>query len=281
MKKTLSSIARRLTRILMKSDLLWEIARRLPHHDFFYRQRFSVVHKRARRACAAYLDQRRVLSGPFAGMRYAHEASVGSSLWPKLLGTYESELRPFLEQISRRRDYRLIVDVGYAEGFYLIGLGRLFSNAELIGFDTEPEAMRLCQANAEVNDVQPQRLKLFGAFDPETFHNAIGDRALVIVDCEGFENDVVAGLSDEMLERADWLIETHDHLVDGTTERITKALEQTHQLSVVSTDDSLQRKCRLLPESIQRSCDPYVQEALVFEGRTAKQSWVLATRRAA
>jgi hypothetical protein len=281
MKKILTTVTEKIARTLMKSDFLWEAVRRLPNHDFFDRQRYGVVQKRARRSCAEFLDQRQVLGGPFAGMKYAHEAAVGSSLWPKLLGTYESELRSCFERIASHRDYRLIVDVGYAEGFYLIGLGRLFDDAELVGFDTEAEAIRLCRANAHINQVDEKRLTLHGAFDPETFRSAVDDRALVIVDCEGFENDVVESLSSDLLERADWLIETHDHLVEGTTERVKSALDKTHELTVVATDDDLELKCQLLPESIRQTCDPYVQEALVSEGRQAKQRWVFATRRAA
>lgn len=281
MKSLLLSIARRLTRILMRSDFLWESVRRLPSHDYFFRQRYSVIHKRARRQCAHLLDRREVLAGPFAGMKYAEEAAVGSSLWPKLLGTYESELRDHFESIIRQQRYRKIVDVGYAEGFYLVGFGRLFGQAELVGFDSDAEAQRLCQANAETNGIGQQRLKLFGAFDAETFQQSVDDDALVVVDCEGFENDVVQSLSTNQLCCADWLIETHDHLVEGTTERISNRLSETHEIATVDTDDDLNSKCRLLPISIRRTCDDYVQEALVSEGRQATQTWIIAKRRAA
>ena len=281
MKRQLNSLARSITRVLMRSNLLWEGVRRLPNHDYFYRQRYSVVHKRARRMCASFLDRREVLAGPFSGMKYAEEAAVGSSLWPKLLGTYESELRPYFEDVIANGGYRTIVDVGYAEGFYLIGLGRLLDQAELIGFDSDAEAQRLCLANAETNGIEPQRLKLFGAFDAKTFQQSIDDDALVVVDCEGFENEVLGSLSSHERCRADWLIETHDHLVEGTTSRLAGILRETHEIVEVNTDGDLTSKCKMLPESICQTCDDYVKEALVSEGRQTSQTWILAKRRAA
>jgi hypothetical protein len=50
-----------------------------------------------------------VLDGPFAGMRYVPRAA-GSSLLPKLLGSYEAELHGIVAVVINS-DYRKIVDV--------------------------------------------------------------------------------------------------------------------------------------------------------------------------
>ncbi len=279
MNRQVSSVVRRMIRFTMRSDLLWEATRQL--NEICCRQRHSIMRKRTRREFASHIERGEILSGPFAGMRYAEEAAVGSSLWPKLVGTYESELLPFMAEITQT-GYQKIIDVGYAEGYYLVGLGRLFQQAELIGFDCESEAQRLCKANAEINGIEEDRLKLFGAFDCEQFQQSLGEeKTLVVVDCEGTENDVVSGLTREQRLAADWLIETHDHLVEGTTERMLKAFEETHELQEVATDVDHETKVRLLPDSIKQSCDAYVQEALVSEERKKQQFWIFAKRKAA
>src|SRR5579859_5362525 len=60
----------------------------------------------------------RVRSGPFAGMRYV-DASIGSAYLPKLLGIYERELHPVIEEACASRP-GLIVDLGAAEGYYAV-----------------------------------------------------------------------------------------------------------------------------------------------------------------
>ncbi len=281
MKRHIVSLARRFTRVLMKSDRLWEMAQHLPGQEFFLQQRTPVIRKRAQRECAPLIDRREVLAGPFAGMRYAQTAAVGSMLWPKLLGTYESEIFPCFETMNRSASYNRIMDVGFAEGFYLVGLGRMFQNADLVGFDVEEEAKQLCQANAAVNGIDENRLKLHGGFDAGIFREELGDESLVVIDCEGFENDVINSLAPEDFEKADWLIETHDHLVDGTTERMTLAFADTHDVTCLETDDDLDNKLSLLPEFVKQQHNQYVQEALVCENRKAKQYWIFATRKAA
>jgi hypothetical protein len=280
MKKLTHSLMNRATRILMRSNLAWEVACKLPNRNYFLQHRSSVVKKSVRKKCAAYLQPLRVLDGPFAGTQYAEAASVGSSLWPKLLGTYESELRDCIATACKR-GYRKIIDVGFAEGFYLIGLGKQFEASELIGFDIEPEAERLCRANAEANGIGLDRLRLYGAFDAQKFEQCMDAESLVVVDCEGFENEVISALSPQGLGAADWLIETHDHLISGTTERLASTLAKTHSLQIIHTDPDLESKKKLLPEPIRNVCDKYEQEALVTEGRLAEQSWIFATRKVA
>ncbi|MGB7343557.1 MAG: class I SAM-dependent methyltransferase [Pirellulaceae bacterium] len=281
MKNPLISLARRFTRVLMRSDRLWELAQKLPGQAFFLQQRLPVIRKRAGRECAPLLDRLEVLSGPFAGLRYAESATVSCALWPMLMGTYESELRHCLDSIGKSNQYRRIVDVGFAEGFYLLGLGRMFQSADLVGFDLNEEAEGLCRANASINGIEEQRLKLHGGFDATTFRDELDDESLVVVDCEGFENDVIESLAPEDFQKADWLIETHDHLIEGTTQRMALAFEGTHDVVCLGTDDDESEKVALLPEFIRQQHNQYIQEALVAERRKAKQYWIFATRKAA
>lgn len=280
MRRQLRSIGRRVARASMRSDWLWHRVQHSRHHDFFAPKRKSILRKRARHKCAELLSRLEVLGGPFAGMRYAEAGAVGSSIWPKLLGTYESEIRGCLTEILSR-PYRRVIDVGFAEGFYLIGLGRLLNNAALIGFDIESDAARLCRENARANDIPSDRLQLHGGFDRWQFIGELASDSLVVVDCEGYENQVIAGLDPGQLSRADWLIETHDHLVTGTSERLAAALAETHQLLVIPSDETTERKRALLPPEIRQACDPSEQSALLDEDREGRQTWLYAKRLAA
>ena len=62
----------------------------------------------------------KVAAGPFAGMRYITR-SCGSKLAPKVIGCYERELHPAIEN-AIRGDYQRIIDIGCAEGYYAVGL---------------------------------------------------------------------------------------------------------------------------------------------------------------
>src|SRR5687767_7249195 len=53
-----------------------------------------------------------VLDGPFAGMKYI-DSTTGSVAVPKLVGSYEAELHPWIED-ALRCGYERVVDVGSA-----------------------------------------------------------------------------------------------------------------------------------------------------------------------
>ena len=64
-----------------------------------------------------------VQSGPFSGMKLTPK-SYREHLGPFLLGTYESQLHPWVAQIASGQ-YSQIIDIGSSFGYYAVGLARL------------------------------------------------------------------------------------------------------------------------------------------------------------
>src|SRR5215207_138666 len=62
-----------------------------------------------------------VRRGPFAGMRYPREAVAATTVVPKLLGSFELELHPVLDEVLDR-GCSTILNIGSAEGYYAVGL---------------------------------------------------------------------------------------------------------------------------------------------------------------
>ena len=92
----------------------------------------------------------KIAAGPFAGMRYITR-SCGSKLAPKLIGCYERELHPAIEQIIAG-NYQRIIDIGCAEGYYAVGLAWK-TNLPVVAFDTNPDAHTYVKELAELNKV--------------------------------------------------------------------------------------------------------------------------------
>src|SRR5437867_9200516 len=114
----------------------------------------------------------RIRQGPFAGMRYA-ENSVGSAYLPKLLGIYERELNPFIEQACALK-FPLIVDIGAAEGYYAIGLALRNPQARVIAFEMEERGQSALRQMAGLNGVAA-RVTIYGKCDVQTLQAALAD----------------------------------------------------------------------------------------------------------
>ena len=173
----------------------------------------------------------RVEAGPFAGMRYA-PASSGSELVPKLLGTYEEELHPAIEDVIAG-GYDIVVNVGCAEGFYAVGLARRMPTARVLAYDIDDGARRLCSAMAELNGVS-ERVDLRSEFSPADL-GAVpgGSRTVVIMDCEGCEDALMDPGRVPGLRSVTVVVELHDFISPGIADRIRARFEPTHVVELV------------------------------------------------
>jgi len=207
----------------------------------------------------------RILGGPFEGMIYVEEA-VGSSLLPKLVGCYEEETVSVLEEaIASRPD--VVIDVGAAEGYYAVGLARRLPGATVYAFDTDPHATRLCRRLAQLNGVG-ERVVAAGACTVETLQAQLRPGALVICDCEGFEDELLDPRRAPALERAQVLVELHDHLCPGVSARIKERFAGTHRATMIPSvprDGSAALRLELL--------SPDDRALAVNEFRPAPQQW--------
>lgn len=213
-----------------------------------------------------------VLQGKFAGMRYACIEATCSAIFPKLLGTYETELDEVFESIFKR-SYEIIADVGCAEGYYAVGLARRFPTSQIYAFDIDSRAQRLCRDNASLNGVSG-RVEVGGGVNAEQLAATVrGRRALVICDCEGFEGNLFAGDTVAAYSMSDLLIETHDFIEAGLCEKISGLFSKTHQVHVVHSIDDLQ-KVRTYKCSAVDSLDFEAKELAFAEGRPVIMEWL-------
>lgn len=171
----------------------------------------------------------RIPQGPFSGMRYIRD-SVGSAYVPKLLGIYERELTGYVEQACASR-FPLIVDIGAAEGYYAVGMSLRNPNARIIAFEMEERGRTALQEMAALNGVA-SRIHIHEKCDCADLQAVLmhSDRALVICDVEGDEEKLLNPSVIPALAHTQLLVETHDFVLRGVTERLVKRFSPTHEV---------------------------------------------------
>jgi hypothetical protein len=171
-----------------------------------------------------------VRNGPFRGLKYVPE-SYGSSLLPKLLGTYEGALQPELALFLQRR-YDTVINIGCAEGYYAVGFANQWPGVRVIAFDMDPAARETCARLAALNGVANQ-VTILGACNPERLANAIGHRSLIISDCEGCEAQLLDPDTVEGLERCDLIVELHPMVDTAIPGLIEARFKKSHDSVLV------------------------------------------------
>lgn len=179
----------------------------------------------------------KVLSGPFKGLHYAVRASEGSRN-ARLVGCYEACLRPVIEKIIAG-DYKLVIDVGCAEGYYANGFALRMPKARILARDLDPKAREACAAMAAAIGLE-DRVEIGGAFTHADFQTYIKQKTVVLCDIEGAEGELLDPVAAPSLLRADILVEVHEGMRPGLVDTLTERFSATHQITRIErkVDDS-------------------------------------------
>ena len=179
---------------------------------------------------ASYGD--RVRSGPFAGARMVPNVDDGCLL-PKLVGSYEAELHPTIEALVEH-GFSRVVDVGCASGWYVVGFACRLPDAQIHAFDIDTGAIQRCRANVALN----------GCTDPVHFgslcttaelERLAGSDALVVMDIEGGEVELLDPERCPSLRSTHVLVELHDFLRPGTSDLIVERFSSSHDVQIIET----------------------------------------------
>ncbi len=228
-----------------------------------------------REALNRIAPDRVVRQGPFAGMRYVADRSVGSALMPKLLGSYERELHGLIEAACSR-SYDAVVDIGCAEGYYAVGFARRLPNSQVYAYDLKKEARDLCRAMAEGNDVA-DRVHIETRCDPEALLKLpLGQRALIVSDCEGFEKELFTPTVAAALADHDLLIEIHDFIDIETSPRLVEVFRNTHRLTRIPTLDDIAKAHQYSYAELD-GYDLAARRQLLAENRKTAMEWFFLT----
>lgn len=206
-----------------------------------------------------------IYAGPFKGMEYLDHSTEGALL-PRLLGCYEAELHDDLRAFAAE-GIDTIVDIGCAEGYYAVGLARMMPDARIHAFDTDPGARRACAELAEKNGVR-DRIEIGETFTGDMFERFVDARALVMIDTEGFEEELMRPDEWPALARLNIIMETHPEVHPDIVRTMRTRFAPTHDIQVRTTAN---RAVELPPEiGVLNQLDQLIA---TWEYRTTPTPW--------
>ena len=212
-----------------------------------------------------------VLDGPFKGMEFLAQSAEGCHV-AKLLGCYEQPLFPHIEQ-AIQTNYATILNIGCAEGYYAVGMARRMRNARIHAFDANARARDICSELAMRNGVGDQ-ITIGALFKPEDFAAHATDRFLVICDIEGGEQDLLGPAALPWLTGADLIVESHECLAPGMTQRLMERFKMTHHVTLIEDDGQRQPGS---PPAWFKSLAHLDQLLAVWEWRSGPTPWLVMT----
>jgi hypothetical protein len=211
--------------------------------------------------------------GPFKGMKFSgHDWWGGADRAAMLLGLYEKEVLQSLMQVPPERD--VFIDLGAADGYYSIGAltsGRFQTSH---AFEMSEKGRRVIAENARLNACA-DRVHVHGAAGAD-FYRALPEgalsRAVLLVDVEGAEFDILTSATLAQLKNTVVLIELHDwFFADGPAKlaRLQQDAQAHFRLSTLTTGA---RDLSSFPELAHH--DDSERWLMASEGRNRLMTWL-------
>jgi hypothetical protein len=214
----------------------------------------------------------KVMYGPFEGLMYPSLKAAGSGIFPKLIGSYEAELHGYIEMLLRER-YDLVIDIGSAEGYYAAGISRRMPGTPVYAFDTDASARELCAELCKLNDVSSS-VNIKAECTPSHLVELLkNQRALVISDCEGYEDVLFTSNTINAFRNTDLIIETHDVLKLGISDRIKAIFKQSHEVVVVGSISN--EKKASIYDYIRNDILTYEEKLVLYSERPYYMEWLI------
>lgn len=170
----------------------------------------------------------KIKNGPFAGMNYIFIPPY-RGLSAKLLGSYEHDLHPAFEEALKAK-YQTVINVGSAEGCYAVGYAVKVPTSTVYAFDIDPREQQFCRQLAEVNNVS-ERVHVGALCTADDLEKLIVGKSLIIMDCEGCEDDLLDPALAPKLLHADVILEVHDFTDSTLKPRLISRFDQTHTIT--------------------------------------------------
>ena len=169
-----------------------------------------------------------VTKGPFTGMAYI-SMGLGIRVIPKLIGSYEEELREVISSLLSY-DFKVVINIGCSEGYYAVGMARSLPGAAIFAFDSDLKSRFECLRMAVKNKVD-NRIIIGGFCDRFILSQLPLTNSLIICDCEGYEVELLDPQIIPDLKKSFLLVELHDCLNPLTSDIIIKRFCDTHKVS--------------------------------------------------
>lgn len=196
-----------------------------------------------------YLLGGRVRYGPFKGLRLNRDTWWGKlDLGSMCLGLYEKEILNFIDKISPDQ-FSCFIDIGAADGYYACGLLSSGKVQKAICFEQNPEGRDVIQSNWE-NNGSIGELLVYGEANAHSIASLqqVGlENALVLVDIEGAEFDVLTEDVLKMLKLCTVIVEIHNW-IDDFLAKYEKLVSNMHRHFDVEIIQPVERPTSALGE---------------------------------
>ncbi len=215
----------------------------------------------------------KVYKGPYKNLKLSIKENWSIDLGSKLLGIYELEVQKAIEKLCAKKNIKIFINYGAAEGYHLTGVLKKKLAKFGIGVEISKDSISILKKNLKLNNLE-KRVKVIQKLNLNKINNFISNKdikkTLFLIDIEGDEYDLINSNNIQFINKSCLIIEMHPFLSNSNKQKKFYNLLKKN-FNIKSITSSLR--------------DPYVKGLeyltdndrwmIISEGRPMQMNWLI------
>jgi hypothetical protein len=216
----------------------------------------------------------RVALGPYKNTRIIPEEKWSFDLGSKILGVYEKQVQEVINNLSKKKKIKTLVNFGAAEGFHLTGLIKNRILKRCLAFEIDDTTKKTLKKNIKLNKIE-KKVKIFSGANFNITNKLINPvelkKTLFLIDIEGMEYKIITENNLNFFKTSYLLIEKHPFMEKNKNKKLKF--------------DKLLKKNFIIENIKNSQRNPFMNELknlnddtrwiLMSEGRPCEMEWIL------
>ena len=218
----------------------------------------------------------KILYGPYRGTTIGNKYGwLNIDFSSKYLGTYESHIQDKIINLTKKKKFDYIIDLGAAEGYHIISLLKKNHFKRGLAFEIDKKSRKILEKNAKINNVH-NRLSIFGEANflslIKNLKNLEYKKLFFLVDIEGNEYNLFNKHFCKEFSKSTFLIEEHPFNISNkkTIKDFYKNISKYYKLEILRDTSKDPFKINIL--------DKYSDDEkylMMSEGRPQTMHWLV------
>lgn len=217
----------------------------------------------------------KVYNGPYKNLKISTKESWSIDLGSKILGMYELEVQKTIENLCKKKNIKIVVNYGAAEGFHLTGILKNKLAKFGIGVEIDKNSISTLGKNLKLNKLE-KKVEVLEKLNLNKISDHIKNKdikkTLFLIDIEGGEYDLINSDTIKFINKSFLIIELHPFMSNLRKQnKFYNLLKQNYNIKSITSS----------------SRDPFVKGLedltdderwmIISEGRPMQMNWLICS----
>ena len=217
----------------------------------------------------------KVYNGPYKNLKISTQENWSIDLGSKLLGIYELEVQNTIENLCKKKNIKIFINYGAAEGFHLTGVLKNKLSQFGIGIEIDENSISILKKNIKLNKLE-KKVRILEKLNLNKITDYISNKdlknTLFLIDIEAGEYDLINSNNIKLINKSYLIIEMHPFLTSSKkNKKFYNMLKKEYNIQSITSGSR-----NPFPKGLEKLTDND-RWMIVSEGRPMQMTWLICS----